>query len=727
VAELEGLRGVAILLVVLFHAHHLAAPSGFVGVDVFFVLSGFLITGLLVRELEERGTISLSAFYVRRARRILPASLVVIALTVAASLVLISPLDMPSVAADGAASALSAGNVLFALRAVDYFAQDQAPSPLLHYWSLGVEEQFYLVWPFLFLGLGVLATRVGAVRRRARLVLGVALAAISLVSLVAGIVVTEISQPYAFYLLPTRAWELGLGGLLAIAAVPIASVARPWRVAAGWLGLGVIVASGYLIPLTTAYPGTVALLPTIGSALVIASTIGPAGAPSAAPWVLRTRALRFLGLISFSLYLVHWPIFTLAQTVWLAETPPELGPEGFIPPMPLPYLAVLAIASVVVAAVSYRVVEQPFHRGFQLGGWSLSRVRHRWILANAVLAMAVVVGGSVAVRAAVETDLNGGVGVVDPSPTPEPTLEPIPTPAPTASGPIASGGPPPTVPPPATPTPPPTFQPVVAATGPLPADVQPRLRLARDDWDALYRNGCALNNIETRIVDCVFGDPEGSRTMVLVGDSHAQMWFPALNAIAKANHWRLVPLVKFSCRFFDLPMFSEILQRPFAECETWKAAVLKRLNQLDPDLTVVSVAHGMTVLDPAHASPVVQGEALARYLARFPGEKAVIVDVPGSAYDVPACLARNRSNVMECATPRRLAANARHALLEETATQISGATLVDMTDRICTPEVCPAVIDRMITYRDNQHLTATFARSLAPVLQARLQHLMVAD
>jgi hypothetical protein len=560
-------------------------------------------------------------------------------------------------------------------------------------------------------------------------VLGLVLGAISVVSLVAGIVVTEISQPYAFYLLPTRAWELGLGGLLAIAAVPIASVARPLRVAAGWLGLGVIVASGYLIPLTTAYPGSVALMPTLGSALVIVSTIGPDRGSSAAPWILRTRALRFLGLISFSLYLVHWPIFTLAQTVWLAETPPELGPDGFIPPMPLPYLAILAIASVVVAAVSYRFVERPFHRGFHVGRWSLTSVRHRWILANAVLAMAVVLGGSLLTRAAVEIDLNGGaVGIVDPSPTSEPTLEPIPTHEPTPSaGPVASGEPLPSVTPPPAPTPPPTFPPVVAATGALPADVQPRLRLARDDWDALYRNGCALNNIETRIVDCVFGDPEGSRTMVLVGDSHAQMWFPALNAIAKANHWRLVPLVKFSCRFFDLPMFSEILQRPFAECETWKAAVLKRLNELNPDLTVVSVAHGMTVLAAAHDSPVVQGEALARYLARFPGEKAVIVDVPGSAYDVPACLARNRSDVTECATPRRLAANARHALLEETATEISGATLVDMTDRICTPEVCPAVIDRMITYRDNQHLTATFARSLAPVLQARLQHLMVAD
>ncbi|HXG27092.1 MAG TPA: acyltransferase family protein [Candidatus Binatia bacterium] len=724
--ELEGLRGVAILLVVLFHAHLLGAPSGFIGVDVFFVLSGFLITGLLVRELEERGSVDLARFYVRRARRILPASLVIIALTMVGAVLLISPLDVPSVAADAAASALSAGNIRFALRAVDYFAQDQAASPLLHYWSLGVEEQFYLVWPALFAVMAPLARRSERVRIRQRLLLGVILAAGTFVSLVAGIVLTSISQPYAFYLLPTRAWELGLGGLLAVAALPIARVRRPIRQAAGWVGLVAVVASAFLIDLETPYPGIVALLPTLASALVIVSAIRPADEPTAAPWPLETRPLRFLGLISFSLYLVHWPIFILAEVAWRgsAVPPPEAGET--LEPLPIALLVGLVVLSVVVAAVSYRLVERPFHKGFSVGGWSLARVRPRWVLSGAVLAMAVVVAGSLGTRMVVERDLDGGdpVGAV-PSPAPTPVLggpQATPVTVPPSVGPGES--PPLASSPPVEPTPQASWPPITALTGPLPDGVRPRLRLARDDWDLLYRNGCALNNIETRIVDCVHGDPNGTRTMALVGDSHAEMWFPALDAIAKANHWRLVPLTKFSCRFFDLPMFSEILKRPFRECEIWKEAVLQRLNELRPDLTIVVVAHEMTPLQPEDADPVRQGRALARYLERFPGEKAVIVDGPESNFDVPACLASHRDRVEACQTPRRDAADADHALLEQTATEASGALLVDMTDRLCTPEVCPAVIDRMIVYRDNQHLTATYAEALAPVLEARLWHLL---
>ena len=725
VAELEGLRGVAILLVVLFHAHLLGGPSGFVGVDVFFVLSGFLITALLVRELEERGRINLSAFYVRRARRILPASLLVILLTVAAGMLLASPLDVPGIASDGAAAALSAGNIQFALRAVDYFAQDQAPSPLLHYWSLGVEEQFYLVWPFVFVLIGALAMRFEAVRRQPRIALGVLLGAITIASLVAGIVVTSISQPMAFYLLPTRAWELGLGGLLAVGARPIASLRAPVRLAAGWIGLAIVIGSAFLIPVGTLYPGTAALIPTIGSALVIVSTIGRSAAPS----ILRARPIRFLGLISFSLYLVHWPIFTLAQTAWLSATMPPLGPDGLTPTMPVPMLLGLVALSVVVAAVSYQVVERPFHRGFAIRGWSLGRVRPRWILANAALAMTFVVAGSLVLQNIAERELDGGndtawvVDVIKPGESPGET----PGPTDPRVTPGASDDPSTPHPPTAQPSPQTSWPPIVAAGGPLPADVEPRLSRARDDWDALFKSGCGLDNLETQIVECVYGDPDGTRTMALVGDSHAQMWFPALNQVAKANQWRLVPMTKFSCRFLDLPMFSEILQRPFTECETWKGAVIERLNQLKPDLTVVVIAHGMTVLKSEHADPVVQGNALARYLERFPGEKAVIVDAPWLSFDVPACLASHRSDVSACASARNAVAGPRLPMLEKTATEASGALLVDMTDRTCTSDICPAVIDGIITYRDNQHYTATFSRWLAPVLGARLGPLLVGD
>jgi hypothetical protein len=176
-----------------------------------------------------------------------------------------------------------------------------------------------------------------------------------------------------------------------------------------------------------------------------------------------------------------------------------------------------------------------------------------------------------------------------------------------------------------------------------------------------------------------------------------------------------------------VPIWSLILERPYAECETWKAAVLQRLKAIRPALTVVVVAHDTAVLDPDHGSPVVQGRALTRYLDQISGEKAVIVDAPARPHDVPACLASHRSDVAACATPRKDIAGARFARLEETAAEASNALLVDMTDRICTPEVCPGVIDGMVTYRDSHHLTATFARSLAPVLEWRLRSVLAPD
>src|SRR5262245_25846270 len=205
--DLEGLRAVAVLLVLLFHDGIPMVGGGYVGVDVFFVLSGFLITGLIVRELRSSGTISLRSFYARRARRLLPAALAAIAATMIASAIFLPPLRLPDIAGDAAASALYVSNIRFAAQATDYLQAQAAPSPLLHSWSLGVEEPFYLFWPALLL----LAARVrwATVGRLAALI-GV----VSAVSLALSIVVTPVSAPLAFYLLPTRAWQLGLGGLV---------------------------------------------------------------------------------------------------------------------------------------------------------------------------------------------------------------------------------------------------------------------------------------------------------------------------------------------------------------------------------------------------------------------------------------------------------------------------------------------------------------------------------
>src|SRR5689334_13025183 len=215
--DIEGLRGIAILLVVLFHARVAAFAGGFVGVDVFFVLSGYFITGLLVRERETTGDVSLNEFYGRRALRLLPALLLVLLATLVIVFTLYAPIDRPYAAGTARAVALHAGNVEFARGALNYFGSSS--NPLLHTWSLAVEEQFYLVWPLLLVVLVPILVRDEAAPDALRRTAAKLVAVVGVTSLVASILLTTRAQPWAFYGMPTRIWEFALGGLLSLIQV----------------------------------------------------------------------------------------------------------------------------------------------------------------------------------------------------------------------------------------------------------------------------------------------------------------------------------------------------------------------------------------------------------------------------------------------------------------------------------------------------------------------------
>ncbi|HET9435387.1 MAG TPA: acyltransferase family protein [Candidatus Limnocylindrales bacterium] len=694
--DLEGLRGVAILLVLAFHAGA-PAPGGFIGVDVFFVLSGFLITGLLLREHERDGRIDLVRFYARRARRILPAALVVIVGTLVASALVLAPIDLPGIAGDAAATALWAGNIRFAIDATDYFGA-VAPSPLLHYWSLGVEEQFYLVWPALMIA----ATAVARPVVGARFVIG----AIVGVSLLAAIVLTDLSGPWAFYSLPSRAWQLGLGGLL---AATVAGQARlPGWLAAGlgWAGLAAIVGSAFAIDAAVPYPGTAALVPTAGAAAVILS--GPRRwSPGQ---LLAVAPMRFLGRISFSLYLVHWPMFVLpAATLALDE---ELPPE---------VRAGLALVSVVVATALHLVVEQPFHRGRRI-----MAIPARRTLAGAGAGVAAVAIASLVVGTVAAGLLPGGPGGVGglpgtspPSATATPVAtEPLPTEHPSTRPTTGAPTPEPT------PTPaPPTPAPVPTGPTALTPDVRPALATVRTDVERIQADGCNLLYSGIEPPDCVYGDPDAEIAIALVGDSHAAQWFPAVEQIALEQGWKLVPFTKVSCRFVDLPVYSRELSREYTECTAWRQRVIERLVELRPAITIVASARGMAVVDPADDDPSRQGEAMARLLAPVPGEIVVLADTPQSIYDVPACISRNLADVTRCETPIGKAFNWRRLRLERAAAEASGGTLVDLTDWICPADRCPVLMNGLLVYRDVHHMTATFAASLAGPLYRALPEL----
>ncbi|HTS15675.1 MAG TPA: acyltransferase family protein, partial [Candidatus Sulfotelmatobacter sp.] len=491
-----------------------------------------------------------------------------------------------------------------------------------------------------------------------------------------------------------------------------------------------IVAAAFVLDADTPYPGFAALLPTLGSAALILS-----GTRRFSPGHLLVLApMRWLGRISFSLYLVHWPILVL--------------PAALLPPgqtLTLASSLALAGVSIAVAAALHYAVEEPFHRGarFHVPTGRILEAAGVTIASLVLLTAGLGTAASGLLDAGSSSPISASVGS-GPGPDATSTISPddsalagitgvtgqgpIDTspPAPTATDTTPpTSGPTPSTAPTAAATPTPTARPVAlkAPKGPvpLPANVRPSLATASNDWERLLRDGCLIQELQITPANCVYGDPHGTITVALVGDSHASQWFPALERIALAKHWRLVPLVKLSCRFVDLPIFSRVLKREYTECEAWRPLVIKRLQALKPDLTIVAAAEGMDPMIPADNSPAVQGTAMAVLLRQIPGPKAVIVDTPAPDVVVPECLSAHTNDVTKCATPRSIAYTWRHRTLEVTAVKATPhSTLVDMSTAICPYDPCPAVYNGMIVYRDNFHLTATFSAYLAPQLAAAL-------
>ena len=703
--DIEGLRAVAVGVVVLYHAHFLGLRGGFIGVDVFFVVSGFLITSLLLREHSAVGRISLRHFYGRRVRRLLPASCLVIVGTVVAGNIWLEPLRLRDLGTDAVASGGFVANIVFARRGTDYLQSALPPSALQHYWSLAVEEQFYVVWPAL---LAVLLWR----GRRSRAAVGIAIVFVA--SLVVCVWQTSASQPWAFFGLHARAWELGAGALLALSWPRITAVSSSLRGVVGWVGLAAIIAACFVIDEAMAFPGFIALAPVIGTVLVLAAGDDARRGPVV---VLRNGAMQWVGARSYSIYLWHWPALIIGEAA--LDGPLSVGER-----------IGLVLGSVVCADLSYRFVENPVRRSSLLA----RRNNFALILGAALVVISITAGFTLRGKS---VELSTDVVATTPTfvtPTTTPTTSTSITSTPIASPTTTSATTDTTTPDGTTTVPVGPPPPVVNPTEPLaaiiegiatekvPKNLEPSLTGAAGDKPIIYDDGCHLDAGSTEPGDCVFGDTTSPFTVALFGDSHAAQWFNALDLIAKQRGWRLLALTKLGCTPIEQITYNSTVGATYPQCKPWRENVKKRLAA--ERAAVVFISYSNRLLQVGSHQPFPDEVWLDGFKELIPelraigSEPVLITDTPYPGGDVPICLSKNVSRVRNCAFSRERGVRQSRLDTNIAAAVDNGAQVLDVTNWLCTDKVCPVIVGNLLVYRDSNHITTKYAEWLAPLVDA---------
>jgi peptidoglycan/LPS O-acetylase OafA/YrhL len=663
--DVEGLRAVAVGLVVLFHAGITWLPGGYVGVDVFFVISGFLITGLLLREFETNGKIGLTNFYARRARRILPLASVVLIVTVGASSILLTTIRMASIPIDGVWTSVFAANFRFANSGANYLNATAPPSPLQHFWSLAVEEQFYVVWPALLWCVLHFSRRSGG-RARVAVISSLAVAA----SLFWCIHQTAYDANTAYFSPFTRGWELGIGALVAVCGPWLMRLPRLAAAALGWCGLGLIIYGAVRFDSRTAFPGSAALVPVLGAACVITGGLLLArGGPER---VLGLKPMQLIGKYSFSLYLWHWPILIIA--------------EGHFQHLNVIEKLGLVLLAGLLSAVTFYRLENAVRRMPRLvrSPWASLTVGLVAISASLIYS-GIYVTGNRYVEARVQAQADQQLKASSAT-TSDATSAEI----------IAAVR-------------------LAAQVDTLPADVSPPVAIAARDISPAYKDGCMVDTGPVTSPACEFGDSSAARTVVLLGDSHAAQWLPALTALAKQTPFKVVVLTKHSCPVASVATYDGIVKRAYNECGTWRNWAFQRIAQLKPDLIIATEtlqaqvnAQGRQINSNERIWQAGLGNSL-RILQRSAKKVVFLSDTPYHAVASPTCLQQNQRDIARCADTPQKSLNQAHQRLDAMTVRKAGAQYLDIDPLFCTLTSCPAVVGNKITTFDGNHMTTTYA------------------
>ncbi|MEU8243312.1 acyltransferase family protein [Actinoplanes missouriensis] len=662
-ADIEGLRAVAVTLVVLAHAGVGRVEGGYVGVDVFFVISGFLITGLLLGEHRRSGTISLPRFYARRALRLLPVATVVVLATVAAAWFWLPATRFKGITLDALFSTFYGINWRLAAEGIDYMNATADPSPLQHLWSLAVEEQFYLVWPLLLL-----------LTIRSRKVLAGALGALVVLSLGLSIQQTGTAAPWAYFGSHTRAWELGIGALLAVFAVHLGRIPGRGATILSWAGLAAIGVAALTFTEDTPFPGYAALLPVLGAAAVIAGRNS----------LLGVAPMRWVGKLSYGWYLWHWPVLMIWPAALVRDPSVTLN-------------LLFAAGALLLALGTYHLVENPLRAQPKL------RARaYRGLLAGLAFSL-----------------LTVGVAAVGGRFTP-----PLPTgpAAPGVAAELAAAADPQAR----------LTELIKSSTGAfrMPSNLTPSLLEPSAEMPGHYAAQCHLDYRSTKFDTCAYGDPAGDRTVFLIGDSHAAHWFPAVDAAARTEGWRLVALTKSSCQMPTIVNYSGPLKRAYTECARWREAVLARVVAEKPDLVVIASndSDNGGLIDSTTGgivSPKGQKDddlwlaGWKKTWAKLKGFKLMqIQDTVRPTKTAPECLAENAWQIRKCdqVKTKGIVEPHRRQIIAKAA-KAQGITVIDPSPWQCAAGVCPPIVGDTLVYRDGNHLSVAYARALTPLVQ----------
>jgi peptidoglycan/LPS O-acetylase OafA/YrhL len=678
-ADIEGLRSVAVLLVV--GNHLLGWPAGgFVGVDVFFVISGFLITGILLRQVERTGRISFGEFYRRRVLRIVPAAMLVLLVTTAATWLVFLPVRAAAATWDAVFSALFAANWNLVAQGAQYFAATAVPSAFQHYWSLSVEEQFYVVWPWLILAVAALATR-----RSFRSVLVVVVVVGAVVSFAYACMESGSRPSWGYFSTFSRAWEMAVGALVALAP-------RGWVVALGrrgnavvWMiGLMLIIASAVLLTSESQFPGPWALLPVAGAAAILfASRAGSWQAP------LTNPVARYVGRISYSLYLWHWPV-----VVFLITLAPDAG---------LIETAFAFAVMVGLSAATYHLVEQPARKLT----WGADRVRRASPGADRALGVTVAVALAAMCVLPWAPRPSAAAATVDDDATEFSTVAELSAEVRSAAHATAW----------------PALSPAI---GELTRE-DSALAVASGRGCIASTRGDVIAEVRQMSADCVLGSAGSAKTAVVLGDSIAASWLPALERALP--DWRIVGIAFESCPANEATVDQASARRAFrAECERARDAAVERTRELAPDLVVLSSALGSYERQVPDGSlgPQQNWErgTIGMIEAVSATSRVAVLQSPPEGRSPADCATRVQgpSSCLTEASDSWLAKSEAEAEAAATAAAHgSEAVFVRTTEWFCTADgACPIFAAGTPIRVDQGHLTAEYARRLGSILAMAL-------